>query len=564
MLDPVPPRPDDRRGRTRPRRRLTRAGSSGVNAGFTEVGTRGDDLRMDTREVGAYVGGKWRDDAEGGHLTSIDPARGTPVATALLADAGGFVEACHVAREAQRVWAAVPAPVRGRVVEQIGRLVEANKEPLAALVTREIGKPIVESRGEVQEVIDTCAFFAGEGRRLYGQTVPSEMSDKQLFTFRVPVGIAAIVTAGNFPVAVPSWYIVPALFCGNTIVWKPAEYTPATAEAFAQLILHSGIPTGVFQLVLAEGPQAFEGIERALDEEVLDKVGFTGSSEVGRRIGELCGRHLQSPCLELGGKNPMVVMDDADIDLAVEGALFGGYGTAGQRCTSLGTSIVHESVHDEFVRRLAERLRTSAIGDPTRDVLYGPMLHERFAERFEDWLGLIRDHHTTYGSTAQGRINSSNRRDGFVGDPEAGLFYHPVLVDGVTLDDDLYATETFGPITGVATFRTFDEAMELANNHGYGLSSAIYTRSGLHAFRFRERITAGMVSVNNSTSGAEAHLPFGGNGKSGNGSRQSGIWVLDQFTRWQSMNWDYAGKLQKAQMDVVEIDAQLDFKLEER
>ena len=248
----------------------------------------------------------------------------------------------------------------------------------------------------------------------------------------------------------------------------------------------------------------------------------------------------------------------------MEGALFAGFGTAGQRCTSLGTAIVHESVHDEYVRKLDERLRTAPIGDPTQDVLYGPMLHERFAERFEDWLGLVRDHHTVHGSSAVGRITADNPRAGFVGDPDAGLYYHPVLVDGVTLDDDLYATETFGPITGVATFRSFDEAMALANDHGYGLSSSIYTRSGEHAFRFRERITAGMVSVNNSTSGAEAHLPFGGNRKSGNGSRQSGIWVLDQFTRWQSMNWDYAGKLQKAQMDVVEIEAVADFRLEER
>ena len=208
------------------------------------------------------------------------------------------------------------------------------------------------------------------------------------------MGAAAIVTAGNFPVAVPSWYIVPALVCGNTIVWKPAEYTPATAEAFAQLILHSGIPTGVFQLVLAEGAQTFQGIERALDEEVLDKVGFTGSSEVGRRIGELCGRHLQSPCLELGGKNPLVVMPDADLDLAVEGALFSGFGTAGQRCTSLGTAIVHRDVHDDFMARFSKAVTDAPIGDPTRDVLYGPMISARFCERFEHWLELIRPHHT--------------------------------------------------------------------------------------------------------------------------------------------------------------------------
>jgi alpha-ketoglutaric semialdehyde dehydrogenase len=515
--------------------------------------------------IASIVGGETRTDAPGGRLTSTNPSRTSEaVAEVLLADAGTFVDACRAARAAQAEWKAVPAPIRGRVIAQVGRIFEANKEALARLVTREVGKPYPESLGEVQEIIDTCDFFVGEGRRLYGQTVPSEMPDKQLFTFRVPVGVAAIITAGNFPVAVPSWYLVPAILCGNAVVWKPAEYSPALGDAMARIFHAGGVPGSVLNLVQAEGPATFEGLEQALEEGLVDKVGFTGSSAVGSRIGELCGRHLQSPCLELGGKNPMVVMDDADLDLAVEGALFAGFGTAGQRCTSLGTAIVHRSIHDEFIRRLDERLRSAPIGDPTQDVLYGPMLDEKFAERFEDWLGLIRDHHTVHGSTGRGRITADNPREGFVGDPEAGLFYHPAVVDGVTLEDELYATETFGPIIGVATFDTFDEAMELANAHGYGLSSAIYTTSGTHAFRFRERITAGMVSVNNSTSGAEAHLPFGGNGKSGNGSRQSGIWVLDQFTRWQSMNWDYAGKLQKAQMDVLEVEAQADFRLEER
>jgi aldehyde dehydrogenase (NAD+) len=516
---------------------------------------------MDTREVGAYVGGKWRDDAEGGHLTSIDPALGTPVATALLADAGGFVEACHVAREAQRVWAAVPAPVRGRVVEQIGRLVEANKEPLAALVTREIGKPIVESRGEVQEVIDTCAFFAGEGRRLYGQTVPSEMPDKQLFTFRVPVGVAAIVTAGNFPVAVPSWYLVPALLCGNAVVWKPAEVAPATAEALAQLCWHAGLPDGVLNLVQADGEATFAGLEAALEAGLVDKVGFTGSTAVGSRLGELCGRHLQSPCLELGGKNPLVVMPDADLDLAVEGALFSGFGTAGQRCTSLGTVIAHEAVHQEFLARFAAAVEQAPVGEPFEDVLYGPMIDQRFLDRFLGWLDLVGPHHRLHGSGGTGRITAANPRKGFVGDPEDGLYCHPTIVDGVTAGDELYARETFGPIVGVARCVSLDEAIALANGHGYGLSAAIYTRDPATAFRFRQGVGAGMVSVNNSTSGAEAHLPFGGNGRSGNGSRQSGMWVLDQFTRWQALNWDYAGRLQKAQMDVADLQGDADFRL---
>src|ERR687891_1552923 len=254
-----------------------------------------------------------------------------------------------------------------------GRLVEANKDELARLVTDEIGKPRAEALGEVQEIIDTCDFFLGEGRRLYGQTVPSEMPDKQLFTFRRPVGVAAIVTAGNFPVAVPSWYLVPALLCGNAAVWKPAEYAPATSQALAELFAHAGFPSGVFNMVLADGATTFEGLERALGEGLVDKVGFTGSTEVGRRLGELCGRHLQSPTLELGGKNPLLVMPDADLDLAVEGALFSGFGTAGQRCTSLGTVIVHESVHDEFMRRFTALVEAAAIGDPFADVLYGPM-----------------------------------------------------------------------------------------------------------------------------------------------------------------------------------------------
>jgi alpha-ketoglutaric semialdehyde dehydrogenase len=516
------------------------------------------------RTVSSIIDGTPTADAPGGVRAIHNPAAlGDQVSEAWLGDAGTFVAAARAATVAQPGWAAVPAPVRGQAIQHLGELVTANQEALARLITREIGKPIAESRGEVQEVIDTCAFFGSEGRRLYGMTVPSELPDKQLFTFRTPVGPSAIITAGNFPVAVPSWYIVPALVCGNAVVWKPAEYTPAIAEAFAQLILHAGLPTGVFQMVLCDGPATFAGLERTLVDGTIKKVGFTGSTAVGSEIGGLCGRHLQTPCLELGGKNPLVVMPDADLDLAVEGALFSGFGTAGQRCTSLGTAIVHASVHDDFLERFDAATQAAAIGDPFADVLYGPMIDARFAERFEGWLELIRDHHAVLGSTAVGRITAAQPRDGFVGDdPEAGLFYHPTIVDGVRREDDLYATETFGPIVGVATFETFDEAIDLANGHGYGLSSSIYTMSPLSALRFREDISAGMVSVNNSTSGAEAHLPFGGNGKSGNGSRQSGVWVLDQFTRWQAMNWDYSGRLQKAQMDVGEVTADLGFRLD--
>jgi aldehyde dehydrogenase (NAD+) len=257
----------------------------------------------------------------------------------------------------------------------------------------------------------------------------------------------------------------------------------------------------------------------------------------------------------------MVVTPSADLELAVEAALFAGFGTAGQRCTSLGTVIAHADIHDEFLARFAAATLEAVIGDPAGDVLYGPMLDEKFARRFEEYLSWIRPHHTVLGSTAIGRITAGSPRGGFRGDPDAGLFYHPVIVDGVRPDDAIFRTETFGPLVGVTSYLELGEALELANRPGYGLSSSIYTSRADEAFAFRRGISAGMVSVNNSTSGAEAHLPFGGNGKSGNGSRQSGIWVLDQFTRWQAVNWDYSGRLQKAQMDVTELVPDESFRL---
>ena len=494
--------------------------------------------------------------------TSVNPAAFSEViATLPLASAAEVAENARIAHDAQRTWAAVPAPARGRVIAQVGRLVEANKEALASLVSREIGKVYAEALGEVQEVIDTCDFFLGEGRRMYGQTIPSEMPDKQLFTFRNPVGAVMIITAANFPAAVPSWYFIPALLTGNSVVWKPAEQAGAIAMAITELLHAGGVPKDVLRVVIADGEATFAGLEAALDAGFVDKIGFTGSTAVGRKLGELAGRHLQSPCLELGGKNPMVVMPDADIDLVIEGALFAGFGTAGQRCTSLGTLWLHRSIHDTVLARYAEAVSNAAVGDPFADVLYGPMIDEKYLVDHLQNLDLIQPHHRVLGSTGVGQINKDNPRAGFIGDPMAGWFAHPTIVDGVRPGDALYENETFGPLVGVGVFDSLDEAIDLANGHGYGLSSALYSSDPTTIWRFREGISAGMLSINNSTSGAEAHLPFGGNGKSGNGSRQSGIWVLDQFTRWQAMNWDYSGKLQKAQMDVIDLPHDPDFKI---
>jgi alpha-ketoglutaric semialdehyde dehydrogenase len=498
----------------------------------------------------------------GGHmLPSTNPARlDQVVGEVSFGDASTVVRAAESAKKAHEEWAAIPAPIRGRTIAHIGRLIEDNAEALAKLVTAEIGKPYAEALGEVREIIDTCDFFLGEGRRLYGQTVPSEMPDKQLFTFRRPVGTVAVITAGNFPVAVPAWYIVPALLAGNTVVWKPAEYSAVSSAAFHELFVRGGgLPDGVFNIVHADGAATSTGLEQSLEAGLLDKVGFTGSSAVGREIGALTGRYLQTACLELGGKNPLLVTPSADLDLAVEGALFSSFGTAGQRCTSLGTVIVHESVHDEFLARFNAAVAGAKVGDPTQDVLMGPMMDAKFAERFEDFLGWVQPHHAV--QAAYGKITKDNPRDGFVGDPSTGLYYHPVVIDGVRPGDRIFMEETFGPMVGIASYQSLNEAIEMANAPGYGLSSAIYTTDPKDAFTFRDKISAGMVSINNSTSGAEAHLPFGGNGKSGNGSRQSGIWVLDQFTRWQAVNWDYSGRLQKAQMDVVELTPDTTFRL---
>src|ERR671916_656842 len=350
----------------------------------------------------------------GGRIaTSTNPARlDQVVGEVAFGDAATFVRGAEAAKKAHDAWAAIPAPVRGGAIAHIGRLIEDNAGALARLVPAEIGKPYAEALGEVREIVDTCDFFLGEGRRLYGQTVPSEMGDKQLFTFRRPVGAVAVITAGNFPVAVPSWYIVPALLAGNTVVWKPAEYSAVCSAAFHELFVRGGgLPDGVFNVVHADGPATYAGLEQALDAGLVDKVGFTGSSAVGREIGALTGRHLQTACLELGGKNPLLVTPSADLDLAVEGALFSGFGTAGQRCTSLGTVIVHESIHDRFLARFNAAVAAARIGDPTRDVLMGPMLDARFAERYEEYLGWISPHHEV--QAAAGRVTPDNPPAGF-------------------------------------------------------------------------------------------------------------------------------------------------------
>ena len=467
-------------------------------------------------------------------------------------------EACQVAGRAFKSWSKTPAPIRGELIGTIGKALEREKEALSRLVTREMGKTLKEARGSVQEAIDTCHFFQSEGRRLYGQTVPSEMPNKELMTYRRPLGVVAMVTAGNFPIAVPSWKIIPALLTGNTIVWKPSEDAPAVAYAFARLIQEAGVPAGVLNVVFGHGKDAAgEYLVDMMDEGLIDKFAFTGSTKVGRHIGEVAGRNLIHPTLELGGKNPLVVLRDADLDNAVEGAIFSAFGTGGQRCTSAGNILVDAPIYDAFKERFLERVRAMAIGDPNKhpEVLYGPFINERFFERWEEHYLWGREDGATL-LHGEGRVTPESKPGGFVGDPDAALYGWPTVWEDVRPGMRQFQEEIFGPTINLVKVDGIEEALRTANAVDYGLSSAIYTNGRDWAYAFKDGIEAGMTSINNTTVGAEAHMPFGGVKGSGNGTRESGIWVLDFYTSWHAVNDDISGRLQLAQMETAYVEPQ--------
>ena len=472
------------------------------------------------------------------------------------ADLAQVRAACDAANDAFPAWSALPAPIRGELIGTIGRALQREKETLSQLVSREMGKTLKEARGEVQEAIDTCAFFQSEGRRLYGQTVPSEMPNKELATYRRPLGVVGIVTAGNFPVAVPSWKIVPALVTGNTIVWKPSEDAPAVAYAFVKLIEEAGVPAGVVNLVFGGGKDAAgQHLIGMMDEGRVHKFAFTGSTGVGREVGAIAGRNLLHPTLELGGKNPLVILRDADLDNAVHGALFSAFGTGGQRCTSAGNVIIDAPIYDAFKERFLAAVRDVKIGDPGvhEDVLYGPFINRRFFERWEEHYAWAEADGATklYG---EGRITEGNAPAGWVGDPTTAYYGWPTVWEGVTPDMRQFQEEIFGPTINLVKVDGVDEAIRTANAVDYGLSSAIYTQNREWAYAFKSRIEAGMTSINNTTNGAEAHMPFGGTKGSGNGTRESGMWVLEAYTWWHGVNDDVSGTLQLAQMDTGYVE----------
>ena len=463
------------------------------------------------------------------------------------------VDAVVAAGKTFHAWKNTPAPIRAQIIGKLGELITEHKETLSKLITREIGKTLKEANGSVQEVIDTCHFFQSEGRRLYGMTVPSEMRNKELFTYRRPFGVVAMITPSNFPIAVASWKAIPAILTGNTVVWKTPAEAPTIAQMFAKLFQQAGLPDGVLNVVHGDGETGSILVDQ-VNHGLVQKVSFTGSTRVGKLIGEVCGRNLQVPSLELGGKNPLVVMEDANLELALEGAIWSSFGTAGQRCTSAGNIIVHTSIAAEFTKRFLEKAKQIKIGNPYLDptVLYGPMIEEHylvhFLEHFEkakkDGAKLL------YGN---GRITEDHKPSNFSGDATAGLYVWPTIWTDVHIQQWIAQNEVFGPAVSIIEVSNIDEAIEVANGTPYGLSSAIYTNHRMYAYQFKNNIESGMCSINNSTTGAEAHLPFGGFKASGNGTRESGVWVIDAFTQWQAVNDELSGKLQLAQMDTETI-----------
>ena len=464
-------------------------------------------------------------------------------------------DALAAARAAFPSWAATPAPTRGQVIGNMGRLLMERKDDLVRLQAREIGKTLKECGGEIQEAIDTCLFFQSEGRRLYGQTVNSELPDKELFTYRRPLGVCGIINACNFPSAVPFWKMIPAIMCGNTCVWKSPQDSPLLSFALARVMHEAGLPDGVINLIHGKGSGAGQDLVDSADLGMVDKISFTGSTPVGKMIGETCGRNLVSASLELGGKNPLVIMPSANMENAVEGAYWAGFGTAGQRCTSLGNLIIHEDVYNEFVERFMEKVKSTVIGDSMRHdgVLYGSMLSEKYAVDFLRGIEMCE----ASGATkiwGEGRITNDNKPEKFHGDASEGVYMWPHVYVDVAEDMECFHEEIFGPVVTIVKARDFDHALHLANASPYGLSSAIYTNDRLEAYRYKTGIKAGMTGINNSTTGAEAHLPFGGVKGSGNGTRESGIWVIEAYSYWHAVNDELSGKLQLAQMDVDEIE----------
>ncbi len=485
-----------------------------------------------------FINGKWLDSTEN-TLSSFNPAlKSEVVATFNNSTSKDINEAVSSARHAYKSWRHCPAPARAEYVFKVGELLLQHKEELAQLISREMGKPIAEARGDVQEGID-CAFYsAGEGRRLYGQTTPSEMPNKFAMTVRTPIGVCALITPWNFPIAIPCWKAMPALVCGNTVILKPAEDTPACATKLIEIFEKAGFPPGVVNLVHGIGEEAGKALVEHPD---VNLVSFTGSSQTGSIVGEICGRLHKRVCLEMGGKNAQIVMEDADLELALDGAVWGAFGTAGQRCTATSRLILHRDIKAKFTEMLKERASKLRLGTPDdKDTEIGPIINEKQLQQVRKYMDVARSEGASI--LIGGEIAS-------VGTLKEGYFFLPTILDNVTPSMRVAREEIFGPVVALIEVNSFAEAIDILNDTNYGLSSSIYTRDVNRAFAAMRDIEAGITYINGPTIGAEVHLPFGGVKQTGNGHREAGSAAIDTFTEWKTVYVDYSGNLQRAQID---------------
>lgn len=454
-----------------------------------------------------------------------------------LSTAEDVNEAATAAKNAFKIWKNIPAPKRGDILRKAGDIFAENKKEIAKIMTREMGKPTFETEGDVQEAIDTCYYAATETRRLFGNTAPSEMADKMNLSFRVPIGVCGIITAWNFPIAVPSWKIIPALAAGNTVVFKPSEDAPQSGNVFAEVLRQAGVPDGVFNLVHGDK----ECGEAMVNHPDIRLIGFTGSTAVGNHIASVCGKLNKRVSLEMGGKNPQIVMPDANLELALEGVLWGAFGTTGQRCTATSRLILHADIYDKFIEDLVYRMGNIVIGSGlVDDTQMGPVINRDAYNRILEYIEIGKKDGAKLAYGGHALVTEKH---------ENGNFIEPTVFIDVTTDMRIFKEEIFGPVLSVTRVHSFEEAIEVANNCDYGLSSSIFTKNVNAAMRAVRDLEAGITYINAPTIGAEAHMPFGGVKGTGNGHREGGWTAFEIFTEWKTVYIDYSDKLQRAQID---------------
>ncbi len=485
------------------------------------------------------IGGKWVDSESKRTFENRNPAKWDEVVGIFPKSTAKDVEkAVAAAKKALPEWRDMPAPKRGEILGRCGDIMVEQKEALSQLETQEMGKVIKETRGDVQEGIDTAYYAFGEGRRLFGITTPSELNNKLCYTIHRPIGIAGLITPWNFPMAIPCWKAIPALLTGNTVVIKPASDTPATATKLVELLYKAGLPEGVINIVHGSGREVGEAMLAHSD---VGVISFTGSSEVGKRIAEVSGKTLKRVSLELGGKNAQIVMEDADLELALEGVLWGAFGTTGQRCTATSRLILHEAVYDTFIDMLVARAEKLRIGNGLDETVeMGPVINEGQREIIHSYVKIGKDEGAKL--VTGGSVHEE-------GECAGGWFYKPTIFAAVKPGMRIEQEEIFGPVLSVIKCKTLSEAVTILNDTEYGLSSSIYTQDVNNAMKAVEDIEAGITYVNGPTIGAECHLPFGGVKNTGNGHREGGFTAYEIFTEIKTVYVDYSGKLQKAQID---------------